>query len=364
MKPDDSTLIAYADGELSPAAAASVEQALAESSALRDEVSRLRASRLPYRQAFAAQSLPPLPDALRLRIEAMASAARQQPEQARQESRQKSGQEAGAGSQGEAPYRHASRPEASHVEAPQSEALQSETLQSEAPQPHLEAPKPETPHSKAAQPGSATSGVVLPFAKRRIPRPALWLAAAFVAGAFCAGLVQQFAAGGLGGGDTPLAAAGVKRPWISVAAEYQQFYTRETLADVQPDPAVSARIIGAIRSDDGIAVRVPDLASAGLTFKSVDRLRYDGKPLVQIAYLPAQGTPVALCVMKDARPDQAISQREMHGMSVVTWRQGSLSYALIGKPDSGDLNAIARQIAGSRVEAMFAAREIARRLLG
>ncbi|WP_206131616.1 hypothetical protein [Burkholderia sp. Ac-20379] len=189
-------------------------------------------------------------------------------------------------------------------------------------------------------------------------------AAAFVAGAFCAGLVQQFAAGGLGGGATPLAAAGAKQPWISVAAEYQQFYTRETLASVQPDPAVAARIVGAIRSDDGIAVRVPDLAAAGLTFKSVDRLRYDGKPLVQIAYLPAHGTPVALCVMKDARPDQAIAQRELHGMSVVTWRQGSLSYALIGKPDSGDLGAIARQIAGSRVDAMFAAREIASRPLG
>lgn len=314
MKPDDSTLIAYADGELSPAAAASVEQALAESSALRDEVARLRASRLPYRQAFAAQSLPPLPDALRMRIEAMASAA--QPAQAHQAAQREPEPEAGP----------ASKPDAS--------------------------------------PATPLPGVVLPFAKRRAARPAVWLAAAFVAGAFCAGLVQQFAAGGLGGGDTPLAAAGAKTPWISVAADYQQFYTRETLANVQPDPAVAARIVGAIRSDDGIALRVPDLAMAGLTFKSVDRLRYDGKPLVQIAYLPAHGTPVALCVMKDARPDQAIAQRKLHGMSVVTWRQGSLSYALIGKPDSGDLDAIARQIAGSRVDAMFAAREIAPRPLG
>ena len=71
MKPDDSTLIAYADGELDAAGAASVEQALAESSELRESVARLRASRLPYQDAFAAQKLPPLPDALRLRIEAI-----------------------------------------------------------------------------------------------------------------------------------------------------------------------------------------------------------------------------------------------------------------------------------------------------
>lgn len=298
MKPDDSTLIAYADGELDAADAARVEQALAESSELRQSVERLRASRLPYRDAFAAQRLPDLPDALRLRIETMASAA-----QARA-----AGEPVAAASTG-APGPEAASPAAGNVHA----------------------------------------------------LPALWLAAAFVAGAFCAGLVQQFAAGGFGSGaagsGATLASAGAKKPWISVAADYQQLYTRDTIANLQPDPAISSAIVGAIRSDDGIRLRVPDLRMAGLTFKAVDRLRYDGKPLVQIVYLPEHGTPVALCVMKDARPDQSIAQREMHGMTVVSWRQNELSYALIGKPDSGDLEAVARQISGSHVDAMFAVHE-------
>ncbi|WP_186074484.1 anti-sigma factor family protein [Burkholderia gladioli] len=296
MKPDDSTLIAYADGELDAAGAASVEQALAESSELRESVARLRASRLPYQDAFAAQKLPPLPDALRLRIEAMASAA----------------------------------------QAQSAAAAQARTREQE------------------AVPASAK---VVPLPARR-NRPMLWLAAAFVAGAFCAGLVQQFAAGGFGGGSGPsLAAGGAKKPWISVAADYQQLYTRDTVANLTPDPAVSAKIVGEIRSDDGIRLRVPDLSMAGMRFKAVDRLRYDGKPLVQIVYLPEHGVPVALCVMKDARPDQGIAKHEMHGMTVVAWRQNELSYALIGKPDSGDLEAIARQISGSHVDAMFAVRE-------
>ncbi|WP_186162569.1 anti-sigma factor family protein [Burkholderia gladioli] len=296
MKPDDSTLIAYADGELDAAGAASVEQALAESSELRESVARLRASRLPYQDAFAAQKLPPLPDALRLRIEAMASAA----------------------------------------QAQSAAAAQAQTREQE------------------AVPASAK---VVPLPARR-NRPMLWLAAAFVAGAFCAGLVQQFAAGGFGGGSGPsLAAGAAKKPWISVAADYQQLYTRDTVANLTPDPAVSAKIVGEIRSDDGIRLRVPDLSMAGMRFKAVDRLRYDGKPLVQIVYLPEHGVPVALCVMKDARPDQGIAKHEMHGMTVVAWRQNELSYALIGKPDSGDLEAIARQISGSHVDAMFAVRE-------
>ncbi|ALK32615.1 anti-sigma factor family protein [Burkholderia plantarii] len=306
MKPDDSTLIAYADGELDAADAARVEQALAESSELRQSVERLRASRLPYRDAFAAQRLPELPDALRLRIEAMASTAQARP----------AGEPAVDASVGAPEPREAASPAAGNVHA-------------------------------------------LPA--RRVARPALWLAAAFVAGAFCAGLVQQFAAGGFGsgvaGGGATLASAGAKKPWISVAADYQQLYTRDTVANLQPDPAVSSAIVGAIRSDDGIRLRVPDLRMAGFTFKAVDRLRYDGKPLVQIVYLPEHGTPVALCVMKDARPDQSITQREMHGMTVVSWRQNELSYALIGKPDSGNLEAVARQISGSHVDAMFAVHE-------
>lgn len=286
MKPDDSQLIAFADGELSASDAASVEQALAESPELRERVELLQASRLPYREAFAAQKLPPLPDELQRRIEAMASAAQQ---------------------------------EADH----------------------------------AAQPGSRS-------------RPALWLAAAFVAGAFCAGLVLQFGAGlpGVFGNGGALVAAHKAQPWISVAADYQQLYTRETVASVSPDLAVSAGTVDAIRKVDGIRLRMPDLRSAGLLFKSIDRLRYDGKPLVQIVYLPDRGTPVALCVMKDSQPDQPIAQRQMHGMTVVSWRQNELSYALIGKPDSGDLQAIARQISNGDVNAMFAGDDVARPDLG
>ncbi|ASW03543.1 anti-sigma factor family protein [Paraburkholderia aromaticivorans] len=275
MKPDDSQLIAYADGELSASQAESVERALAESADLRESVDLLRASRLPYREAFAAQKLPPLPDDLRLRIEAMAAKAENQ------------------------------------------SVATKENL------------------------------------RRSLPR--MWLAAAFVAGAFCAGLVQQL--GGWHGitGDraATVASSGV-RPWMSVAASYQQLYTRDTVAGLTPDPTVSANTVAAIRDQDGINLRTPDLRAVGMTFKSIERLHYNGKPLVRMVYLPARGTPVALCVMKDSRPDQSIAQRQMNGMTVVSWRQNELAYALIGQPDSGDLSKIARQISNGGVAAMFA----------
>ncbi|MFM0739415.1 anti-sigma factor [Paraburkholderia xenovorans] len=294
MTPDDSQLIAYADGELGAAEAASVERALAESPDLQQSVEWLRASRLPYREAFAVQKLPPLPDELRLRIEALASAS------------------------------SASSIASASVSTPQ----QRDETAAQSPQ---------------------------------RSRPRAWLIAAFVAGAFGAGLVQWFGSvwpGASGNGAVSVAAANA-RPWVDVAADYQQMYSRETVADVSPDPAVSADTVAAIRNVDGIRLRMPDLQRAGLSFKSVERLRYNGKPLVQIVYLPSHGTPVALCVMKDSRPDQSVAQRQSHGMAVVSWRRNELSYALIGKPDSGDLQAIAQQIADGDVDALFAARETA-----
>uniref|UniRef100_UPI000A741588 anti-sigma factor family protein n=1 Tax=Paraburkholderia kirstenboschensis TaxID=1245436 RepID=UPI000A741588 len=163
MKLDDSQLIAYADGELSASQAESVERALAESADLRDSVELLRASRLPYREAFAAQKLPPLPDELRLRIEAMAADAQNKP---------------------------------------------------------------------AAESTRRSHSRMWPSMW-----PRMWLAAAFVAGAFCAGLVQQLGGwpGTSGNHAATVASTGVPS-WMGVAADYQQLYTRDTVANLTPDP--------------------------------------------------------------------------------------------------------------------------------
>lgn len=280
MRPDDSRLIAYVDGDLGPSEVASIEQELAVSPELQESVELLRASQLPYREAFATQKLPPLPAELQRQIDAMASDAR--------------------------------RAESNRVER---------------------------------QPVAA-----------RKPQTRLWLAAAFVAGAFCAGLALRLGPAVLGvpggGGGTTVASAEAM-PWIRAAVDYQRLYTRDTVADMTPDLRASAKTLAAIRQVDGVALRVPDLQAAGLSFKAVSRLRFNDKPLVQIVYLPAHGAPVALCVMKDARPDKVIAQQQVNGMTVVSWRQNDLAYALIGKPDSGDLQSIAQQITNSRVDALI-----------
>lgn len=87
----------------------------------------------------------------------------------------------------------------------------------------------------------------------------------------------------------------------------------------------------------------------------MQRLRFNNKALIQLVYLPANGAPVALCVMKEPKPDQTIAQQSVAQMNVVTWRQSELGYALIGEPEQGvDLNAIARLVADRSAAPLFA----------
>jgi len=134
-------------------------------------------------------------------------------------------------------------------------------------------------------------------------------------------------------------------PWVMQAASYQQLYTRDTVNYVTPDTDDVRKTLADIRQIDGLELRVPDLSAAGLTFKRVQRLRFNNKALIQLVYLPQQGDPVALCVMKEPKPDQSIAQLNVAGMDVVVWRQSQLGYALIGAPDGVDLDAVARVVA-------------------
>ncbi|HGM5582313.1 TPA: anti-sigma factor [Pseudomonas putida] len=278
---DDALLMAYVDGELSPQQCEEIEQLMNASPEVAERVALLMSSALPYAEAFARQAIPPVPDSLVRNVDALIA-------------------------------QHA---------APASAARS----------------------RPAAEPESLLT--------RLFGRPRFgWLAVAFATGAVCYGLVLQ--AGVIGGAlntDRALQAPSVAQvqasPWVMQAASYQQLYTRDTVSYVTPDTDDVRKTLADIRQIDGLELRVPDLSAAGLTFKRVQRLRFNNKALIQLVYLPQQGDPVALCVMKEPKPDQSIAQLNVAGMDVVVWRQSQLGYALIGAPDGVDLDAVARVVA-------------------
>ncbi|MEM5388496.1 anti-sigma factor [Paraburkholderia phymatum] len=289
MKADDAQLLAYVDGGLSPDERAAVEMQLRESAEARKKVALLRASQVDFADAFAQQTLPPVPESLRLRVDEMVRAHR-----------------------------------------------------------------PSSANDAAMPTSTQPSSAPVRSRLRGVP---VWLAAACAAGAFVAGQFVHpgalFGPGAPGSGGSQMASASNVSPWVQAAVGYQKLYTRDTVAYHEDDPALAAKVVEDIRRDDRLALRVPDLSSAGLTFKSVQRLRFNNKPLVQIVYLPRNGPPIALCVMKDARPDQAVASRTVESMEVATWRQAELSYALIGEANGADLAALGKRISNLDMAPLF-----------
>ncbi|MEK6346865.1 MAG: anti-sigma factor [Burkholderia sp.] len=309
MKTDDASLLAYVDGELSPQDTAQIEREIGASEDLSARVALLRASQLPYGEAFGQQSLPPVPESLTCNLEAMIRR-----------------------------HREAEAAAATAASAAAAPAGAEEPEASLGPNVHRLRPR-------AAKPAAFT-----------------WpkLAVAFVAGAFCCGLALQWLPtlrerGGL----ATVASQGGMAPWIRAAAGYQQLYVRDTVASLQPEAGATAATVADIQRVDHLPVQIPDLSSQGLTFKRVQRLRFHDKPLVQIVYLPKQGKPVALCVLRDAKGDTAPASQQVDGMSVVAWRRGELGYALIAAPGDVDLEGLGKQLYDGPAPATIGAAEAA-----
>ncbi|WP_322103315.1 anti-sigma factor [Paraburkholderia sp. J41] len=289
MKVDETLLMAYVDGELPQAQRAEVEAFVAGDAQAAELVRLLRASQHDYREAFEAETLPPLPASLAASVDDLVRAHR------------------------------------SAANAPQM-----------------------PPTSQAAQTPQAAARAPLRSRWRTVPS---WLAAACVAGAFCAGLmlhVEPF------NGNAPTAASGMA-PWVAAAVGYQALYTRDSVSYSQGDIEHAPGVVKDIRAEDHLDLQVPDLSQAGLEFKRIQRLNFNHKPLVQIVYLPRKGPPIALCVIREPKPDAGPQGRSVDSMRVITWRQAQVGYALIGKPEGVDLDALGKQIAARATGQLFGA---------
>jgi len=188
--------------------------------------------------------------------------------------------------------------------------------------------------------------------RRRGRRLSAWpkMAVAFAAGVLCCAIALEL----LSPGVATFSPTGQIEPWIQAVADYQRLYSRATVAHVTEDPQLSARVISDLWTADGMKVAVPDLRTAGLSFKRVQRLSFRERPVVQMVYLPEQGEPVALCVTRDARPDEEPHAQQIGELSTVEWRHGELGYVLLGKGSGGQaLIDLGRHIASGRTNSLY-----------
>ncbi len=123
--------------------------------------------------------------------------------------------------------------------------------------------------------------------------------------------------------------------WQDYAAKYHALYVNETLARV---PNNSKNLDGALARAE-VALRhkfnKKALSSvAGLDLKRSQILGFEGRPLIQLAFLSKTGAPVALCIIKKAggtKNPPILSK--MEGLAAASWSKEGYEYLLIGGRD-------------------------------
>ena len=154
------------------------------------------------------------------------------------------------------------------------------------------------------------------------PRHRLWvpaaIAVAFAAGLAISGVLQR----------TPQSQA----DWVEAVASYQALYVTQTLATPRQSDALTQDVLGRAGAAFEVALD-PALEIEGLTFKRAQMLGWNGGDLLQMAYLTADGTPMALCLTRVDSADHGPVTSVSHALAGVNWVQDGIGFYLVGGQD-------------------------------
>ena len=133
----------------------------------------------------------------------------------------------------------------------------------------------------------------------------------------------------------------IKQDWLMQVASYQALYVRETIQSTHLSPQEITNLKQRLEHKLQSPLLIPDLTTQKLQFKRGQILTVDGAPLIQLAYLPESGKPVALCITHNNKADALPQIDHAYGMPLVHWSHNKLSYILIGEIDKEQLKAAA-----------------------
>jgi len=128
--------------------------------------------------------------------------------------------------------------------------------------------------------------------------------------------------------------------WLVRVVDYHTLYDRETVSPSHAGPdeivALEQRFAAAL----GHPIKIPDLGAEQLEFRRGQILKFDSRPIIQLAYLPKNtGRPVALCLKHTAKGNTDPAYEKLHNLGLVRWRQDNIEYVLVGDHAEAKLRA-------------------------
>jgi len=261
-------VLAWIDNELEEPRAGQVKKAVMSDKNLQQIADKIRASQLPYSDAYEQAPLADVPESLSLKIQALQTPETQN-------------------SEGQAP----------------------------------EAQTPEIPNRPTDAANNSSFKMI-----------------GIAASVMLAAVIGYLAGANTSTRTPPDTSASVDTPqhsdnFAQTVAAYQQFYVRETLkGTVAPD---TAKVAERLASQTGMQVIVPEFE--GYEFLRAQRLSVDGKLLLQLLYLGAEGGPLALCytALHDSEAGGQsngagiTTLQKHHGLNTAEWRQNGHRFVLV-----------------------------------
>ncbi len=139
----------------------------------------------------------------------------------------------------------------------------------------------------------------------------------------------------IGGGIGTFVSGAKPETWRDYAATYHALYINRTLSQIDQSSKEATAQLAEVSAALGKTIDFAALSQSDqLDYKRAQILGFEGRPLVQLAFLSKVGAPVALCIMRaDKAADRNVQVNEMRGMSAASWTTGDFEYLLIGGSD-------------------------------
>ncbi len=119
--------------------------------------------------------------------------------------------------------------------------------------------------------------------------------------------------------------------WVERVAGYQTLYVENTVSGISPNMAATSALLEKIEQVSQIKTAVPDLTEHGYTFVRAQELGYQSAPLVQLVYFKPGSVPLAFCYMpSDGDVSAGLSISETEGLRTADWIHDGQRFVIVG----------------------------------
>jgi anti-sigma factor RsiW len=135
--------------------------------------------------------------------------------------------------------------------------------------------------------------------------------------------------------------------WLADVADYHQVYAAEKRHLVEVPAREQEHLETWLTKVIGVPLRVPDLSGQNLKFEGGRLLVAGAAPVAQLMYRHADGTVVALCMIRAEGAPSTLLSDATHGETrLLSWRDGQSAWAVVGNASDPSLPDIARAASG------------------